>query len=104
MLGYVVAWVVYVASALAIWWVYQRGIARLLPETIRSVVAVLMMCVLLTPWPIDQETWLLAPAIIATIFNVFSGFGIAALKSLSPILLVSTIACFVAWLKTRKSY
>jgi hypothetical protein len=34
MLGYVVAWVVYVASALAIWWVYQRGIARLLPETI----------------------------------------------------------------------
>lgn len=104
MLGYVVAWVVYLASALAMLWVYQRGIARLLPENIRPVLAVLMLCVLLTPWPIDQETWLLAPAIIATMFNVLSGFGIAALKSLSAILLVSTIACFIAWLKTRKFY
>jgi len=104
MFGYFVAWLVYVASAFAMLWVYQRGIARLLPEAIRSVLAVLMMCVLLTPWPIDQETWLPAPAIVATMFNVLSGFGIAALKSLTPILLVSTIACLIAWFKTRKSY
>lgn len=104
MFGYFVAWIVYLASAFAMLWVYQRGIAQLLPERIRPVLAVLVMCILLTPWPIDQETWLPAPAIVATMFNVLSGFGIAAVKSAVPILLVSTIACFVAWLKTRKSY
>jgi len=103
MFGYFVAWVLYLASVLGLWWVYRAGIARLLPEQWQPVLPVLLGSILLTPWPIDADTWWPAPAIIAVIFNALSGFGIAALKSLLPILLVTTLTCFVAWFISRKS-
>jgi preprotein translocase subunit YajC len=43
-----------------------------------------------------------APAIIATLFNVLSGYTMEALKSVLPILLVITIASFVMWFKQRR--
>jgi hypothetical protein len=64
---------------------------------------VLAASILLTPWPIDSQTWLPAPAIIATLFNVLSGYTIEALKSLLPILFVgNSIASFVMWFKQRR--
>ena len=102
MIGYLVSWLVYLASVFALLAVYYYSLARLLPEPWRPVVLVLSASILLTPWPMDNQTWLLAPAIIATLFNVLSGYTIEAFKSVLPILLVITIASLVMWFKQRR--
>ena len=94
MIGYLVSWLIYVASVLALLAVYYYNLARFLPEAWRPVV--------LTPWPIDNQTWLPAPAIIATLFNVLSGYTVEAFKSLLPILFVVTVSSFVMWFKQRR--
>ncbi|MCC6374730.1 MAG: hypothetical protein IT465_07965, partial [Moraxellaceae bacterium] len=58
--------------------------------------------ILLTPWPIDSQTWLPAPAIIATLFNVLSGEVMDGLKTLLPILFVVMVSSFVMWFKQRR--
>ncbi len=102
MFSYLFAWLIYIAASLGLLWVYKKGIAHYFPEPVRPILLVLAACVLLTPWPIDSTTWMPAPAIVATMFHALSGFGVTALKSLFPILVVSTIACFVAWMRSRK--
>lgn len=103
MIGYLMSWLIYVASVLALLWVYHASLAKFLPKPWQPVVLVLTACVLLTPWPIDNQTWLPAPAIIATLFNIMSGAGMEAIKSVLPIFLVTTIACFVMWFKSRQA-
>ena len=44
-----------------------------------------------------------APAIIATVFNLMEADGLGVLKSLFPLLLLSTLVCSVAWWKSRKA-
>jgi|GEM_PF-2419758 len=102
MIGYLVSWLIYVASVLALLAVYYYNLARFLPEAWRPVVLVLSASILLTPWPIDNQTWLPAPAIIATLFNVLSGYTIEAFKSLLPILFVMTVSSLVLWFKQRR--
>lgn len=103
MFGYLVAWLIYLGAVFGLLVVYKAKLAQYLPEAFRPVLLVLLACIFLTPWPIDSDTWTPAPAIIATLFHVMSGFGVTALKSLFPILAVSTIACFSAWWLNRKS-
>ncbi len=103
MFGYLVAWIVYLVAVFGLLVIYKAKFAQYLPESLRPVLLVLMASILLTPWPIDSDTWTPAPAIIATLFHVMSGFGMTALKSLFPVLAVSTIACFSAWVLNRKS-
>jgi len=102
MFAYLFAWLIYIAASLGLLWVYKKGIAHYLPQAIQPILLVLAACILLTPWPIDSTTWVPAPAIVATMFHAMSGFGVTALKSLFPILAVSTIACFAAWFINRK--
>ena len=102
MVGYLVAWLVYLAAAFGLLWVYKKGFAHYFPQSVQPILLVLFACIMLTPWPIDSTTWVPAPAIVATMFHALSGFGVTALKSLFPILAVSTIACFVSWFMTRK--
>lgn len=103
MLSYLVAWVIYLTAVFALVAIYKAKFAQYLPEAVRPIIHILLLCVLLTPWPIDSETWMPAPAIIATLFHAMSGFWITALKSVFPILTVATIACFRAWWLNRQS-
>ena len=102
MVGYLVAWLVYLAAAFGLLWVYKKGFAHYFPQSVQPILLVLFACIMLTPWPIESNSWVPAPAIVATMFHALSGFGVTALKSLFPILAVSTIACFVAWFISRK--
>ena len=103
MLSYLIAWVVYVVAVIGLLKLYHRSLALSLPEDWRPIIWVLFAAIMLTPWPIDSDTWTPAPAIVATAFHLLSGFGIAALKSLFPVLVVATVACTSAWLVSRKS-
>ncbi|HQV79988.1 MAG: hypothetical protein IPI79_11195 [Moraxellaceae bacterium] len=102
MIGYVVSWLIYLASVFALLAVYYYSLARFLPESWRPVVLMLAASILLTPWPIDSQTWLPAPAIIATLFNVLSGEVMDGLKTLLPILFVVMVSSFVMWFKQRR--
>ncbi|HQV21846.1 MAG TPA: hypothetical protein PLJ88_01995 [Agitococcus sp.] len=101
MIGYLIAWPIYVLSVLAMLYLYHVNLAKYLPQAWRPILLVLAACVLLTPWPIDNQVWLPAPAIIATLFHVMSGAALEAIKSLLPIFLVTTIACLAMWFKQR---
>ncbi|WP_107866330.1 hypothetical protein [Agitococcus lubricus] len=102
MFSYLIAWIVYIVSVYALFKLYHRSLATYLPESVRPVLGLLFLTMMLTPWPIDSETWILAPAIVASLFHLLSGFTVAALKSLFPILVVSSLSCFVAWWMSRK--
>ena len=95
MVGYLVAWLVYLAAAFGLLWVYKKGFAHYFPQSVQPILLVLFACIMLTPWPIESNSWVPAPAIVATMFHALSGFGVTALKSLFPILAVSTL--LVLW-------
>lgn len=101
MLTYLVSWLVYGVSVLLALCLYHTSLARFLPQAWRPVLLVIAACVMLTPWPIDNQSWLPAPAIVATVFNLMSGLVLEAVKSLLPIFLLITIACMVMWFKHR---
>jgi hypothetical protein len=100
--SYLVAWIIYIAAVVGLLKLYNRSLALYLPEEIRPVILVLFASVMLTPWPIDSDTWTPAPAIISALFHLLSGFGVVALKSLFPVLVVSTVACLAAWWISRR--
>lgn len=102
MFGYLVAWIIYLAAVVGLLKIYSRSLALYLPESVRPVIAVLCASIMLTPWPIDSDTWTPAPAIIAVLFHLLSGFAVTALKSLFPVLVVSTVACLCCWWISRK--
>ena len=101
MIAYLVALLVYVFSVLAMLYLYHVNLAKYVPKAWRPILLVVAACLLLTPWPLDNQAWVPAPAIIATIFHVMSGAALEAIKRLLPIFLVTTIACFVMWFKSR---
>jgi len=100
--SYLVAWIIYIAAVVGLLKLYNRSLASYLPEDLRPVIWVLFASIMLTPWPIDSDTLTPAPAIVASLFHLLSGFGVTALKSLFPVLIVSTIACSSAWWISRK--
>ena len=102
MIDYVVSWLVFLASVFALLAFYYYSLARFFPESWRLIVLMLAASILLTPWPIDSQTWLPAPAIIATLFNVLSGEVMDGLKTLLPILFVVMVSSFVMWFKQRR--
>ncbi len=103
MIGYLMAWPLYLGVAFLLFRLYRRQFMPLLPEGWRAVSAGLLAVVLFTPWPIDGDTWFPAPAIIAVLFNLMERDGLGLLKSLFPLLLLSTVVCSVAWFKSRRA-
>jgi hypothetical protein len=103
MIGYLMAWIIYLLASVFLLKVYRRSFVFWLPAPWRSVSVLLLAVMLLTPWPIDGDTWLPAPAIIATVFNLMEADGLGVFKSLFPLLLLSTLVCSVAWWKSRKA-
>jgi len=103
MFGYLIAWIVYLATAVVLLRVFRRHFMPMLPPGWRPVAAGLLAVVLFTPWPIDGDTWLPAPAMIAVVFNLMERDVLGVLKSLFPLLLLSTLVCSVAWWKSRRA-
>jgi hypothetical protein len=103
MIGYLIAWVMYLGTAWLLMNICRRHYIPRLPEHWQPVARGLIPVLLLTPWPIDGDTWALAPALIAVIFNLMEADRVGLLKSLFPLLLLSTLVCSVAWWKSRKA-
>lgn len=103
MIGYLIAWPVYLLAALMLFRIYRGQFMRFLPRGWQPVSLGLLAVVLFTPWPIDGDTWFPAPAIIAVMFNLMEKDGLGLLKSLLPLLFLSTVVCSVAWWKARRA-
>ncbi|RZU46927.1 hypothetical protein EV700_1313 [Fluviicoccus keumensis] len=103
MIGYLVAWVVYLTAAIALLVVYKRSFIRMLPSGWRPVSFYLLAVLLLTPWPIDADNWFPSPAVMAVLFNVMERDSVGVMKSVFPLLFLSTLVCSVAWWKSRKA-
>ena len=57
MVGYLVAWLVYLAAAFGLLWVYKKGFAHYFPQSVQPILLVLFACIMLTPWPIESNSW-----------------------------------------------
>ena len=102
MIAYLVCWVIYAGAADLLFMLYRRALQRYLPEDIRPVVQALLGVFLFTPWPIDADTWGFAPAIIAVLFNVLEKDWPGVMKSLLPLLALTTAVAGVGWWRNRR--
>ena len=102
MIGYFLSWAIYLVAAWLLFRLYQRSLQHFLPSEWRPVIQALLAIILFTPWPIDGNTWAPAPAIIAVLFNMLEKDWIGVLKSLLPLLLLSTVTCSIGWWRNRR--
>lgn len=99
---YILAWLVYWFAAASLTQIYRFGFARFLPKEWRSVVMVVLVVLLFTPWPIDSAHWSPTPAIMAVLFHLLEHSGVDALKSLFPLLVLLTVSSVVGWIATSR--
>lgn len=99
---YLLAWLVYFFAAASLTQIYRFGFARFLPKEWRSVVMVVLVVMLFTPWPIDGAHLSPTPAIMAVLFHLLEHSGIDALKGLFPLLLLLTVISVVGWVMTSR--
>jgi len=103
--NYWLIWIIYSLAALAFCWVYWRITrfpkARWVSYSLRS----LMLALIFTPWYINTEVTIMAPALMVVTLDAITIGGSAAARALVPLILsliVAEVLATVLYFFTRK--
>lgn len=96
---YIVAWLVYLIAAVAISFLFWKMIKKFFWVDLAYVMQVTFMAVIFTPWYVEADGNILAPAVIIFVMDIVTIEAVAGIRSLVPIvmaILLSTIITMVS--------
>lgn len=96
---YIVAWLVYLVASIAMSFLFWKMIKKILWLDLAYVMQVTFMAIVFTPWYVEADGNVLAPAIIIFVMDIVTIETIAGIRSLVPIamaILLSTIITMVS--------
>jgi len=97
-IDYIVAWLIYLMAALAMSFLFWKVVKKILWVDLAYVMQVTFMAVIFTPWYVEADGNVLAPAIIIFVMDIVTIETVAGIRSLVPIamaILLSTIITMV---------
>ncbi len=97
-IDYIVAWLIYLIAALAMSFLFWKVVKKILWVDLAYVMQVTFMAVIFTPWYVEADGNVLAPAIIIFVMDIVTIETVAGIRSLVPIamaILLSTIITMV---------
>ncbi len=96
---YIVAWLVYLMASAAISFLFWKMIKKFFWVDLAYVMQVTFMAVIFTPWYVEADGNILAPAVIIFAMDIVTIEAVAGIRSLVPIamsILLSTIITMVS--------
>lgn len=96
---YILAWLVYLIASVAMSFLFWKIIRQILWTDLAYVMQVTFMAIIFTPWYVEADGNVLAPAIIIFVMDIVTIEAVAGIRSLVPIamaILLSTIITMVA--------
>ncbi len=98
-LDYIIAWLVYLIAAIAMSFIYWRLVKKLFWIDLAYILQVTFMAIIFTPWYVEAEGDVLAPAIIIFVMDIVTIELVAGIRSLVPMamaILFSSIITMVS--------
>jgi energy-coupling factor transporter transmembrane protein EcfT len=95
---YILAWLVYLIASVAMSFLFWKIIKKIFWTDLAYVMQVTFMAIIFTPWYVEADGNVLAPAIIIFVMDIVTIETVAGIRSLVPIamaILLSTIITMV---------
>jgi energy-coupling factor transporter transmembrane protein EcfT len=95
---YILAWLVYLIASVAMSFLFWKIIKKVFWTDLAYVMQVTFMAIIFTPWYVEADGNVLAPAIIIFVMDIVTIETVAGIRSLVPIamaILLSTIITMV---------
>ncbi len=95
---YILAWLVYLIASVAMSFLFWKIIRQILWTDLAYVMQVTFMAIIFTPWYVEADGNVLAPAIIIFVMDIVTIETVAGIRSLVPIamaILLSSIITMV---------
>jgi hypothetical protein len=96
---YIIAWLIYLIASFAMSYIFWRTIKKIFWIDLAYVLQVTFMAIIFTPWYVEADGAVLAPAIIIFVMDIVTIELVAGIRSLVPMamaILLSTIITMVS--------
>ncbi|MGA1740987.1 MAG: hypothetical protein ACO4AC_02290 [Pseudohongiellaceae bacterium] len=106
-LDYIIAWLIYLVAAVAMSYLLWKTLKKIFWVDLAYVLQVTFMAIVFTPWYVEVDSSVLAPAIIIFVMDIVTIELVAGIRSLVPLamaILLSTIITMfgIATYRVRK--
>ena len=96
---YIIAWLIYLIASVAMSFLFWRTAKKIFWIDLAYVLQITFMAIIFTPWYVEADGGILAPAIIIFVMDIVTIELVAGIRSLVPMamaILLSTIITMVS--------
>ncbi|MDG2091348.1 MAG: hypothetical protein P8J61_09705 [Gammaproteobacteria bacterium] len=92
---YIIAWLIYLIASIAMSYLFWRTIKKVFWIDLAYVLQVTFMAVIFTPWYVEADGSILAPAIIIFVMDIVTIELVAGIRSLVPMAMAIILSSII---------
>lgn len=92
---YIIAWLLYLVAASAMSWLSWQFAKKLFWIDLAYIMQVTFMAIIFTPWYVEADGAILAPAIIIFVMDIVTIETVAGIRALVPMAMAMILGCII---------